>query len=141
MYRSAVKLMSVFLLLTLSCGGDDPPFSPTVETVAGSYQASSLTGTQSGITVNLLSLGASVEMVLNEDFTTTGRVFAPGLDEGGQDLDVDLAGTWTLEGETVTFTQTGDTFIRGIPFTVGRNRLQGEGTFRTVTIRLTLTKE
>ncbi len=141
MHRSAVKLVPL-LLLTLACGGDDdPPFSPTVETVAGSYQASSLTGTQSGLTVSLLSLGASVEMVLNEDGTTTGRVFAPGLDEGGQDLDLDLAGTWTLQGETVTFRHTGDTFIRDVPFTVGRNRLEGEGTFRTVTVRLTLTKE
>jgi hypothetical protein len=141
MYRSRPKLLPAFLLLALSCGGDDEPFSPTVQDVAGSYQASSLTATQSGITVNLLSLGATVAMVLNEDGTTTGRVFAPGLDEGGQDLDVDLAGTWTLEGETVTFNQTGDTFIRDIPFTASPNRLQGEGTFKTFTIRLTLTKE
>ena len=140
MQKSTLQLMAALLLLTLSCGGDDP-FSPTVENVSGSYQASSLTGTQSGITVNLLSLGATVAVVLNPDMTTTGRVFAPGLDEGGQDLDVDLAGTWALEGETVTFNQPGDTFIRDIPFTVGRNRLQGEGTFNTVTVKLTLTKE
>jgi hypothetical protein len=132
--------MPALLLLVLSCG-DDAPFTPTPESVAGSYQATSLTGTQSGITVNLLSLGASVEMVLNENNTTTGRVFAPGLDEGGQDLDIDLAGTWTLQGETVTFSHTGNTFIRDVPFTVGRNRLEGEGTFRTVTVRLTLTKQ
>jgi len=141
MQRSALKLVPMIVLLTLACGGDDEPFSPTVQDVAGSYQASSLTGTQSGITVNLLSLGATVAIVLNEDLTTTGRVFAPGLDENGQDLDVDLTGTWTLQGETVTFNQTGDTFIRDIPFTVGRNRLQGEGTFNTITVRLTLTKE
>lgn len=140
MHRSALTLVPMIVLLTLSCGGDDS-FSPTVENVAGSYQASTLTGTQSGITVNLLSLGATVAIVLNEDGTTTGRVFAPGLDEGGQDLDVDLAGTWTLQGETVTFNQTGDSFIRDVPFAVGRNRLQGEGTFNTVTVRLTLTKE
>ncbi len=141
MQRSRLMVLPVILVLTLSCGGDDSPFSPTVETVAGSYQASSLTGTQSGITVNLLSLGATVAIVLNTDGTTTGRIFAPGLDEGGQDLDVDLAGTWTLQGETVTFNHPGDTFIRDIPFTVGRNRLAGEGTFRTVTVRLTLTKQ
>ena len=141
MHRSCPRLLPVLLFLTLSCGGDDEPFSPTVQDVAGSYQASSLTGTQSGITVNLLSLGASVEMVLNENGTTSGRVFAPGLDEGGQDLDVDLAGTWTLQGETVTFNQTGDTFIRDVPFTVTPNRLRGEGTFNGVTVRLTLTKE
>lgn len=141
MNRSSVRALPFFVLLALGCGDDDPPFSPTRESVAGSYQASSLTGTQSGITVNLLSLGASVEMVLNENGTTTGRVFAPGLDDGGQDLDVDLTGTWTLQGETVTFNHTGDSFIRDVPFTVGRNRLEGEGTFRTVTVRLTLTKQ
>jgi hypothetical protein len=139
MYRPIVQLIPL-LLLTLSCGGDDP-FSPTVENVAGSYEATSLTGTQSGVTVNLLSLGASVEMVLNVNGTTTGRVFAPGLDQGGQDLDVDLAGTWTLQGQTVTFSQAGDTFIRDVPFTVGRNRLQGEDTFSGVLVRLTLTKQ
>jgi hypothetical protein len=141
MYRPALKLVPILVFLTLSCGGDDPPFTPTPESVAGSYHATRLTGTQSGITVNLLSLGASVEMVLNEDGTTTGRVFAPGLEQGGQDLDIDLAGTWTLQGETVTFSHSGETFIRDVPFTVGRNRLDGEGTFRTVTIRLTLTKQ
>ena len=108
-HRSALKLVPMIVLLTLSCGGDDA--------------------------------GATVAMVLNEDGTTTGRVFAPGLDEGGQDLDVDLAGTWTLQGETVTFNQTGDTFIRDIPFAAGRNRLQGEGVYQTITVRLTLTKE
>ena len=141
MYRYERRLLSVFLLLMLSCGGDDEPFSPTVQDVAGSYQASSLTGTQSGITVNLLSLGATVEIELNENGTTTGRVFAPGLDAGGQDLDVDLAGTWTLQGETVTFNPTSNSFIGDIPFTASPNRLQGEGTFNTVTIRLTLSKE
>jgi hypothetical protein len=140
MYKPALKLVPFFLLLTLGCGGDDS-FSPTVENVAGTYQASTLTATQSGITVNLLSLGGAVDIVLNQDGTTTGRVFAPGLDQGGQDLDVDLAGTWTLQGETVTFDQAGNTFIRDIPFTAGPNRLQGEGTFNTVTVRLTLTKD
>src|SRR5215210_6896544 len=124
MYKPALKLVLFFLLLTLACGGDDS-FSPTVENVAGTYQASTLTATQSGITVNLLSLGGTVDIVLNQDGTTTGRVFAPGLDQGGQDLDVDLAGTWTLQGETVTFDHAGDTFIRDIPFTAERNRLQG----------------
>jgi hypothetical protein len=140
MNSSALRLFLAILPLAASCGGDDP-FSPTVENVAGSYEATSLTGTQSGVTVNLLSLGASVEMVLNVNGTTTGRVFAPGLDQGGQDLDVDLAGTWTLQGETVTFSQAGDTFIRDVPFTVGRNRLQGEDTFSGVLVRLTLTKQ
>ena len=79
-------------------------------------------------------------MTLNQDGTTSGRLFAPGLGVGGTDFDIDLAGTWTLTDGTVTFDQTGDTFVRDVPFTAERNRLSGEGTFSGVTIRVVLTK-
>lgn len=71
---------------------------------------------ENGITADLLLLGASLTVVLNQDGTTTGRLLAPGLGENGADVDEDLAGTWTLEGSTVTFDQSGDTFIRDAPF-------------------------
>jgi hypothetical protein len=141
MHRYILKqLVPAFVLLTLSCGGDDP-FSPTVQNVAGSYQATTLTATESGITTNLLQLGATIEIVLNENGTTTGRLFAPGLDEGGGDVDVDLVGTWTLNGDTVTFEQEGDSFIPQVPFVAGRNQLRGEDSIGTVLVRITLTKE
>jgi hypothetical protein len=124
----------------LACGGDGTPFSPTVENVAGNYQATTLTATEASVTTNLLSLGTSLTVTLNQDGTTTGRLFAPGLGAGGADFDVDLAGTWTLTSNTVTFDQPGDTFVRDIPFTAERNRLRGEGVFGNVTIRAVLTK-
>lgn len=61
-------------------------------------------------------------MTLNADGTTEGRLLGPSLGEGGQDLDVDLAGTWTLTDSIVTFDQQGDTFVRDVPFTAERNR-------------------
>lgn len=60
--------------------------------------------------------------------------------ENGADVDEDLAGTWTLESTTVTFDQSGDPFIRDVPFTAERNRLSAEGTFNGVIVRAVLTK-
>ncbi len=136
------ELRAAAILLLAACGGDGTPFSPTVENVAGTYQANTLTATQGNTTTDLLDLGASLTLTLNADGTTEGQLLGPGLDEGGGDLDVDLAGTWTLSSGTVTFDQPeGDSFVRNVPFTADRNRLTGEGNFLGTTIRAVLTKQ
>ena len=121
-------------------GGDGDPFTPTEETVAGNYTAFSFTLTSSLGTVDLLALGSTVNVVLAANGTTTGRLFVPGGEEGGGDLDVDLAGTWALAGTTVTFNQTADTFIRDVEFTVAPNQLSAEGTFNGDVVQLVLRK-
>ena len=121
-----------------ACG--DGSFSPTVENVAGDYRATTLSATQGNITTDLLELGSTLTMTLNADGTTEGRLLGPSLGEGGQDLDVDLAGTWTLTDSIVTFDQQGDTFVRDVPFTAERNRLTGEGTFLATTIVVVLSQ-
>jgi hypothetical protein len=120
------------------CGGDS--FSPTVETIAGAYTASTFTVTGSDGTTDQLASGATVSVTLAEDGSTTGHVFVPGGAEDGGNFEADLAGTWSLAGTTVTFSQTADTFIRDIQFTASKNRLTGEGTFEDVTIRLVLAR-
>ena len=77
-------------------------------------------------------------MTLSPDGTTSGQLFAPGGGEGGEDLEADLDGTWTLSGETVTFDMESDTFVRDVAFTATRNRLTGEGAFGEATVRLVL---
>jgi hypothetical protein len=129
--------LSLTVVLT-ACGGDS--FSPTVDNVAGSYSASTFTLTTPSGTTNLLAVGAAVDVTLAADGTTTGRLFVPGGAEGGGDLEADLAGTWTLTGNTVTFNQSADTFIRDVEFTAGANRLTSEGIFGGQTIRLVLTR-
>jgi hypothetical protein len=124
--------------LSMACDGD--LFSPSVENVAGSYSATSFTTTTGGVTTDQLAGGASFTITLATNGTTSGRLFVPGGDEGGGDLDADLAGTWTLTGTTVEFAQTADTFVRDMPFTASRNRLQGEATFSGTVVRVTLTK-
>jgi hypothetical protein len=133
-------IIALTLALALgSCGGEDT-FSPSLETVAGSYTARSLTLSSSVGTTDLLALGSTVAITLAVDSTTSGRLFVPGGGDDGSDLDVDLSGTWALAGSTVTFNQAEDTFIRDVEFTAVRNQLNGEGVFSDATIRLVLGK-
>ena len=139
--RALLGRMAVFGLAVIFAGcGDDDGFSPTVENVAGSYSAASFTLSSPVGTIDLLALGSTVDVTLAPDGSTTGRLFVPGGAEDGGDLEADLTGTWTLDGSTVTFNQTADTFIRDAEFTVSRNQLTGEGTFDNQTVRLVLTK-
>jgi len=127
------------LTLSLAACGDDA-FSPTVENVSGSYTAQTFTATSVAGTVDLLALGAEVSVTLEEDGDTTGDLFVPGGGEGGEDLEADLAGTWTLSGSTVTFDQDADTFLRDVEFTAEEDRLTAEGEFSGQTLRVVLTK-
>ena len=139
-------LISRLALLTLTlspvaCGGDGgSSFSPSVDNVAGSYTALSFTITSGAGTTDLLAIGSTVTVTLAPDGTTTGRLFVPGGGENGADLDVDLTGTWTLSGSTVTFNQGADSFLSGATFTATQNRLTSEGVFQGSTIRLVLGK-
>jgi hypothetical protein len=129
----------LLLAAGLACGGSDS-FTPTEETVAGTYEAGAFTLTTFSGTTDLLQAGATVDATLAPDGTTSGRIFVPGGDEDGGDLDQDLTGTWTLAGQTVTFDLTADTFIDEAEFTAGRNTLTGEDTVGGFTIRLQLVK-
>jgi hypothetical protein len=139
MRRRASRFAPAALVLLLACGGSDS-FTPTEETVAGTYEASVFTVTGFSGTTDLLLAGATVDATLAPDGTTSGRLFVPGGDEDGSDLDEDLTGTWMLTGQTVTFNQTADTFIRDAEFIAGRNTLTAEGTFSGLSIFLQLVK-
>ena len=135
----ASRFASTALVLLLACGGGDS-FTPTEETVAGTYEASAFTATSFSGTTDLLLAGATVDATLAPDGTTSGRLFVPGGDEDGGDLDEELTGTWTLTGQTVTFNQSADTFIREAEFIAGRNTLTGEDTVDGLSIFLQLVK-
>jgi hypothetical protein len=130
-----------FAVLLIGCGDDDS-FSPTVENVSGSYSAASFTLATGTGTIDLLALGADVTAVLEPDGTTTGHLSVPGGGEGGEDVEEDLTGAWTLSGTTVTFDMESDTFLRDVEFTAGENTLTGEFTDTDTgeTVRLVMAK-
>ena len=71
------RAVALSLALALGCG-DDGNFSPTVDTVAGAYSATTFTLSLAVATVDQLVLGSDVEITLAPDGTTTGRLFVPG---------------------------------------------------------------
>lgn len=143
-------IRSVFYLafaVTAACGGSDVvtivPF--TVDNVAGDYIAITpsgagskhgvLTSTAAGVTTDELANGASIQLILNKDATTAGHLSVPD-----QSLEADLAGTWTLSGNTVALHQTADTFIRDLTLTVANGQLDGERNVSGVTVHVTLVR-
>ena len=128
-------------LALAACDDDDlDPLGPTVDDVAGSYSASVFTLNSGEGEFDLLALGATVTATLDPDGTTSGRLFVPGVGEGGN-VDEDLAGTWTLEGTTVTFSPTASTLISDVDFAVGPNTLTGEGIYQGAVLLLVLTRD
>jgi hypothetical protein len=145
--RSLVVLAAA---LALSACGDAPttldPHAQAMAALAGDYGAVgefgalSFTTDDGGDAIDWLDEGAKVELHLTADGKTTGRLFVPGVDEDGGDLDEDLAGTWTLDAETIRFEHDADTFIRDMPFHVEGKRLVGEASFDDVAIRVELAR-
>ena len=134
---TAVRRAALALSLALAaCGGDDDGFSPSMSNVSGTYHATTFTA---GPT-NLLVLGATVDVTLASNGTTTGHLSVPTAGDNGGTLEEDLAGTWTLSGNTVTFSQSAGTLIQGATFTAEENRLTGNGSFDGVLLLLVLTK-
>lgn len=109
--------------------------TPTSSDIVGVYAATTLTTTTSGVATDQLAAGASLTITINSDGTTTGRLVAP--DAG---FDESMAGTWTLSGNTVEFTQSADSFVRNMAFTASRNRLEGQKDFGGTVVRVIMTK-
>ena len=127
--------------LLLACGGSDEPSSSPY---AGSYVATSWTTTGNSGQQHPLVNGSTLQITLAENGTTSGHLHfaASGANPA---LDADMAGTWTVSGNVVDFTQAADTFVRDMPFTVGSNiqgitTLTGDRTFSGTQIQITLTR-
>jgi len=114
-------------MLLISCGGDDS-FNPTPQTVAGTYQLTTLKETQNGITLDHLALGVTAELILAAEGTATGHLFAPHSQEDGSNLDTDVTGHWSLSGTTVTLSLDQDLLFNGLTLTAEPNQLRGNQT-------------
>lgn len=130
LYRKGGEMKNcVSVALTVFAMGCDGATEPTVSSVAGAYEAVEFTITTAGDVVDQLAGGARFEITLAENGTTSGTLFVPEGGEGGGDFQADLSGSWALEGDTVTFDQTADTFVRDMPFRYQDGRLVGDQTF------------
>jgi hypothetical protein len=133
----------VFSLAALAACGDDPT-GPTPASVAGTYHATQIDITYTGSSEpqDALELGASLEIVLTAEGTTSGTFFVPAvLTEDGVDDDVfDLTGTYSISGNTLTFPGPANSFIRDLPWTIGNGTLTATDTHQEGTLELRLTR-
>ena len=134
--------LSVLCAVTVVACSDS--FKPTTENVVGDYSLQSLTTTDTSGTTDWVAAGSTLTISLDTNGTVTGNLFIPGAAEGGGDFIADMAGTWSLIGDVITFSQTADTFVRDMNFSAGKDRLSGDETFSFNTVptrvRIVLTK-
>ncbi len=114
------------LVAVATVSGCSDSVEPPTETVAGDYRLQSLVTMNGGDWTDWRAAGAAFTISLAPNGTTSGHLLIPGSDDGGGDFSVDLAGTWALSDETVSFMQAGDSFVRDMAFDVGENRLSGD---------------
>lgn len=90
------------------------------DAVVGNYAAIIFVTTPTGGSArNELQAGSTLVMTLNSNGSTSGHLHVAA--NGATPVfDRDMAGTWDLNGEVVTFTQAADTFVRNMAFTVQR---------------------
>jgi len=137
----ALSAATILLSIVAACGSDKPT-GLDMGDVGGSYEATVLTVTQAGTAQDFIAAGATIQLVLDEDGTTSGHLFIPASDlSHGEAVDADMAGSWTLDGTTVHITQSADTFIRDLPLTVDGNDLTGDATFDDVQVHLVMSRQ
>ncbi len=129
-------------LATLIVGCGDPVLGPA--DIAGQYQTKSFVIVVNGTTNELLSRGATVNLRLNADGTTSGRVtipIVPGVQITA--VDDDLTGTYTIRNGVVRLV--GNSYLDGLAFTADPPELRAFISFsdpnRVGTFNLTLSRQ
>lgn len=138
MTRRTLATAAAICLLT-ACGDSNGPNSDT-----GAYIATSFTLSESGSVTDVLQEGGSITIRLTSDTIsgdslTTGTLLAPASLNEGTAVAFDMAGTWSRSGDTITFNQNADTFVRDADWLVNGATLTTELASGADTIRATLT--
>lgn len=135
--------------LSLVVGCSDPV---TPQSLEGTYVASTFV-LSGGATEDVLTVGGSLTITFHAGGTTftfdapggttSGTLFVPAASSasGGMDFSADMAGTFTLENDSITLSQAADTFVRDLTWTVDGGRINGTGTFSGVTITVVLSRQ
>ena len=111
-----------------ACKVEDP-FIPSPENMAGAYHAVEMVAADTQAVHDWLAAGATLDLNLTVDGTTTGHLFLPNSVTKSGDFDADMAGTWLLTGNVIQFGQPVSTFVRAIDFSAGPDRIVGDKTF------------
>ena len=142
MTQTAFRMGGVLVAATMLACGSDNSTEPGLA-LAGNYTATQWVTTGGSGQTFQLTIGSTLNITLNSSGTTTGHLHLAA-SGGNPAFDADMAGTWVKSGNTVTFTQTADTFVRDMTFTVVPNgtkwALVGDQVFSGTRVQLTLTQ-
>lgn len=144
--RQAIMRASAILAFAaaMTACGSDTTSPPPSGSVAGSYTATEFVTTGGSGQRNELIAGSTLAMVLNENGTTTGHLHLAA--SGSTPVfDADMAGTWVQVGNVIRFSQSADTFVRDMDFTLDSNGNQwlliGDKGFSGTRIQVTLSQQ
>ena len=117
--RQTSSLLPVALLAATVAACDDDPAGLSRSDVAGNYHAVELMVYMDELAWedDLLARGASIDVTLHDDGTTSGQLVMPSESEEGVDATYDLAGTWQIDGDEVVFDHEGDTVLESATLT------------------------
>ena len=112
--RPLAALLAVSLVTIAAC--EEETTGPPRSEVAGTYEATKLLYIQGLDTTDILADGGHIDIVLEEDGSTTGELFIIDVEADSAEFTSDLAGTWRLNGILVRFVHPADTFLRDMLF-------------------------
>jgi hypothetical protein len=139
-----MRCISTIIWLAVWSAGCSDNSGPSAEAVAGSYSATAFTVSLGGGTDDWIARGGALTLALSADATFTGRMFNPGGDTTGENLDLPLTGAWSLNDGVVRFVvdqarlRPEPLFLEELVFLVGPDRLETEGIVQGQTINLIL---
>ena len=117
MKQSFIRTGPIFLGIAaiVACGGSYSTAPPSV--LVGSYNAVQFVTTGSSGQTNQILAGSTLNINLMSDGSTTGHLHLAA-SGGNPVLDADMAGTWTQTGNSVTFSQAADSFVRNMTWAI-----------------------
>jgi hypothetical protein len=125
----------------VACGGGST--APNT-TLAGTYLATQFVATGSSGQTDQLLAGSSLLLHLGANGSVAGQLHLAATN-GNPVVDADMAGTWAQTGNTITFAQAADTFVRNMTFAIVANgslwELVGDGGPTGTRIQITLTQQ
>ena len=118
--RRRAAAATAALLVAAGCGKVTDP-----DPLVGTFLASTFTVTPAGQSVvDVLAQGGTLGLNVANNFVTAGTLILPASVTGGAVFTASMTGTAVRTGATVRFTQSADTFVRNLTFTLTENRLE-----------------
>ena len=139
--RSPLRLRALFVLLAL-CSSSCSDSPTEAASPIGTFAATRFSIVDNTGTHDLLPDGARLDLTLAAGGSVSGTLTIPDLGSGDGAETASMAGTWTLQGNILTFDQAADTFVRDTPFILkSSNQIEADKAFSGTRVLLTLARQ